>query len=52
MVTPLILRGACLAAALLLSLRQFLRAARGEVKTGEELKELLWITLFTVLGVS
>ncbi len=52
MVTPLILRGACLAAALVLSLRLFWRAVRGEAKTGEELRELLWITLFAVLGAS
>lgn len=46
----LLLRGACLLAALLLALRLFWRTARGETKTGEEIKELLWITLFAVLG--
>jgi len=46
----LLARGACLLAAVLLALRLFWRSVRGETKTGEELKELLWITLFAVLG--
>jgi len=46
----LLTRSACLVAALVLAARLFWRSVRGEAKTGEELKELLWITLFAVLG--
>ncbi|MGI9951428.1 hypothetical protein V3F56_03615 [Moorellaceae bacterium AZ2] len=47
----LLMRSACLVAALLLALRFFWRIVRGsEIKTSEEVKELLWITLFAVLG--